>query len=605
MGKVQSCNITKFLIKDAIMSHFIASNLSIVVQGGLSPGNIATVATNCTHWRKLFPDAEIILSVSSADGMRLELHETHVVSIMPDPAVGSVVFASARILQDICDAIVVAADALPLPPIKSDSPAQNNANLQIAAAQRGLAVATKPFVLRVRSDLVFIDENFIDQWQELKSLPRGNDAVLVDRVLASNLYTLNPYTFERLPFHISDWFHFGRTEDLRLLWRVAPVSLADAVYYTTSPHHPASNLDERKMLCRLAVEQHIILEGIGSKVPDIILNYHNDWTSRERFLDILCDNFIITDLVAARCVFPKYAHDIGNPRKDIHCIGQEDWKALTVADDRRAVLLRRVEQLERPENIPFPRRYDVRVLATKSGQRSSREIMSSYQGGVLLHGPYDTLPRGTYLAKVHASVLQGPGEVELVVTAEAGRLQIGRRLFVLDQGAKPDLSVRFEIEDRIARKVELVMTTSDLPYVSLEGVSIYRISTKQPENLLPSMQTRVGVRVGSAMSTGVAPGYLLFGPYLDLYPGRYRCELTGITGDVAGYALWEVTDRFGEDVLARCRITNKDLKAGIAVLDFTVAEQSDKIEFRVRVSRASRFALDSIRLFVVEMNDPS
>jgi hypothetical protein len=231
--------------------------------------------------------------------------------------------------------------------------------------------------------------------------------------------------------------------------------------------------------------------------------------------------------------------------------------------------------------------------------------MSSFQSGVLLHGPYDTLPRGHYLAKLRAPVLQGPGEIEIMVTAEAGRVQLGRRIFALDQGDEPDFSARFEIKDRIARKVEVVITTSDLPYISIEGLDIHRLSPQQPENLLPDMQTRVGVRVGNAISTGAGQGYLLFGPYLRLDPGHYRCELAEITGDVAGYILCEVTDRFGEDVLARCRITKKDLETGLVTIDFTVIRQSEGIEFRVRVSRASRFALGAARLFAIEMGDPT
>lgn len=581
---------------------FAASSLSIVVQGGLSTQNIQSVATNCTHWRTIFPEAEIILSVSSTDGLRLEPAETRIAAITLDPllAAGSVVVAAARILMATCDAIVAADDALPLPPIKSDSPALNHANLQIAAARRGLAVATGSHVLRVRSDLVFADDGFIDQWQQLKALPRGEDAILVDRVLVSNLYTLNPYTFERLPFHISDWFHFGRTEDVRLIWEVPPVPFADAVHYTTVAHHPTSNLDERKMLCRLAVEQHIIFEGIGRRLPGLTLDRHNDWTSREAFLSLLCDEFIIADLATARCVFPKYAHDIGNPRKDIHCIGQDDWKAMVVADDRRAVLRRRAEQLDRPEDIPFPRRYDVRLLATKSGQRTMRDIVSSFQAGVLLHGPYDTLPRGSYLARVHAPVLQGPGDIDLRVTAEAGRSQLGLRAFSLEQHDRPELWVRFEIEERVARKVEVVLRTSDLPYICVQGVDIHRLSETLPDDLLPAMQTRVGTRIGDAISTSGRTGFLLFGPYLQLERGRYHCELEGLAGDVAGYVLWEVTDRFGGNVLARRLISKLDLEASTAAIDFELASPAEGIEFRLRVSRASRFLVGALRLFTVE-----
>ncbi|KON63017.1 hypothetical protein KOEU_34990 [Komagataeibacter europaeus] len=50
------------------------------------------------------------------------------------------------------------------------------------------------------------------------------------RILISEFFTLDPYMFEILPFHYSDWFHFGLTED------VPPDNIMDARYCEINPY---------------------------------------------------------------------------------------------------------------------------------------------------------------------------------------------------------------------------------------------------------------------------------------------------------------------------------------------------------------------------------
>jgi hypothetical protein len=99
-------------------------------------------------------------------------------------------------------------------PIKFD-PKVNNANLQIVAAKAGLARATRSYALRVRSDFLFLDRSLLSFYARNASLPRGLDAVFRQRIMISPYFTLNPFTMERLPFHFSDWFHFGLRDDVQ------------------------------------------------------------------------------------------------------------------------------------------------------------------------------------------------------------------------------------------------------------------------------------------------------------------------------------------------------------------------------------------------------
>ena len=214
--------------------------LSIVVQGPLFQGNMVETANHVHHWRETFPHAEIILSLSVTDVVAGDVQGG--VLVAPHLVRGHEhdghLQVALRTITECCDVVALSAGALPLPPIKSDSPKLNNANLQIAAAQHGLALARGEFVLRIRSDLLFLDRGFLAQYERNQALPRGKAAVFGQRVLMSWLYTLNPFTIERMPLHFSDWFHFGRTEDVRQIWDVPPITLRDSMHYRVRPAPP-------------------------------------------------------------------------------------------------------------------------------------------------------------------------------------------------------------------------------------------------------------------------------------------------------------------------------------------------------------------------------
>ena len=58
------------------------------------------------------------------------------------------------------------------------------------------------------------------------------------------------------------------------------------------------------------------------------LEHHNDRSSIDLAMDILIDNFVLCDLVEARCVFDKYAHEFHDLAKRVHCITPDNWRAM-------------------------------------------------------------------------------------------------------------------------------------------------------------------------------------------------------------------------------------------------------------------------------------
>lgn len=580
--------------------------LSVVVQGNLTPTNIAEVAAHCRHWRDLFPRAEIILAVSSTSvlagflpgGALTDLRFSQSVdhSGVPEAAFG--------LLLQCCDKVVAARPAAPLPPIKTISTDPNHVNFLIAAAQAGLSVVTSPFVLRVRGDLVFASTNFMDQWRRGVILPRGAAALLGERVLISSLFTLNPYSLERMPYHFSDWFHFGRTEDVRLLWTVPAMTLANASWYKTHRCAPDSNLDERRVRTRLAVEQHIIRHGLLAHSREDQLDYHNDLTSRDRSIDVLVDNFVVCDSLEAGCIFEKYDWDLHSPTKALHCVTSDDWLHMAERSgaERRAILAAKERPARHPEELPFPRYYAARALSTTVGERNNDTIVGSNVPGVLIYGPYDLLPPGQYTASLDIAALEGAAHVEMqIALGESRRIVAERRIDIA--APPPVLDIDFAVTDEPSEKFELVVTIPRLPIMVVAGLRLVRRGAAPrgaDEQLFSAtaapMETKVGREADGLLRTTGTTGHLLYGPYLDLKRGRYRLSIEAGHCRFAGRSFVEVTagpERLG---IVRKRIRKSDMAGGALNVDFTLVADAPSVEFRVRVSRFADFAIGQMRL---------
>jgi len=487
---------------DASASYDAPGMLSIVVQGALFQGNLIETANHCRHWRQLFPNAEIILALSLTDVVQGEAQDGVFTSLrlVPVHRHDGHLQAALGIIRGSCDKVTLAGHALPLPPIKSDTPKLNNANLQIAAAQRGLGLATGRYVLRMRADMVFMDRGFLDQYAAAGALPRGDAAAFDQRVLISWLYTLNPYTLERMPLHFSDWFHFGLLDDVRRIWQVPPITLADSVHYRTHPHAPGSNLRERLFNTRLAVEQHIIFNCLKADFPGLVLDHHNDRTSVALAMDLLVDNFTICDLAAARCVFDKYSGEFTSPAKRYHCLTREDWLAMAQARDAdyRVTLSHKIleagDEAAAQAGQGFPRTYEASRLAARNGRLLNGEIVADAADGVLFFGPYVALPAGRYVAAVNATTLEGSGTMSLRVTLNAGNRLLAERTLAITAGPAPRLEIPFDVPAPRGVKMELVCGIKGLRGIAVSGITISERLASEPLDAGRPKQGRLASR---------------------------------------------------------------------------------------------------------------
>lgn len=330
----------------------ISENLSIVLQGGISIGNAVQIANHCRHWRQLFPHAEIILSISTNELFRCSVDEDGKVDsdlkLLKTHSPNFVASNALKIIKSECDAIVFADPGLPLPSIKPTD-RSNNSDFMIGAARAGLKAATKEYVLRIRSDVIFLDRTFISIYVSNFNLPRRFKNMLEQRVMICNLFTVNPYTIERLPFHYSDWFNFGLLDDVRKIWDVDFMPYAYTLHYKVHPHKAGSNFRETNFNTRIGVEQYVYSSFLKREGYDLSLDYHNDTRSITESMMVLENDFIIGDASTLKVITQERSDYLTFDWVEYVCIHFGEWRALfdTNPSDYRNIFLRKIEMAKK------------------------------------------------------------------------------------------------------------------------------------------------------------------------------------------------------------------------------------------------------------------
>ncbi|MEL5849774.1 MAG: glycosyltransferase, partial [Candidatus Igneacidithiobacillus chanchocoensis] len=110
------------------------------------------------------------------------------------------------------------------------------------------------------------------------------------------------------------------------------------------------------------------------------------------------------------------------------------------------------------------------------------------------------------------------------------------------------------------------------------------------------LKTQIGAREGRAIISTGHPGHLLFGPYLNLKPGRYVAEIRGAIGCAGtGDALADICVDQGKTILAQALIeANTHDPNLIARLAFSLAEAQEGLEVRIEVTEHSDLHIDEL-----------
>lgn len=192
----------------------------------------------------------------------------------------------------------------------------NNGNRQIVSTKGGLERVKTEFTLKLRSDLLLLGNDFVKYYSAYIKKD-SNSCLFKNRILIGELYTRHNFVYHRdcvkydvpKPFHPSDWFVFGRTEDVHKLYD--PVKLIPETELADYVCKYPERVEEKKYKYswRYTTEQHIFMNFLKDQSIDIDFSDWTDWNDKniEQSEELIRNNFIILNLCRHNILNLKYA----------------------------------------------------------------------------------------------------------------------------------------------------------------------------------------------------------------------------------------------------------------------------------------------------------
>ena len=182
-----------------------SKDVSVVVQGAIDKKETIICLKSI---RKYLPDAEIILS--SWENSDVED------------------------LKSFCDKIILSKDPGGFKFGRGED--LNNLKRQLISTQAGLNECNRKYILKFRTDLVLKNNNILKYNNKLKRINKFK--LFQNRILTNDIYTFKYITDGTnkcfYPFQISDWWHFGLSEDIKMLFDIPiPQEPEFSEYYMT------------------------------------------------------------------------------------------------------------------------------------------------------------------------------------------------------------------------------------------------------------------------------------------------------------------------------------------------------------------------------------
>ncbi|NFO10206.1 hypothetical protein FDB29_03590 [Clostridium botulinum] len=144
----------------------------------------------------------------------------------------------------------------------------NNVNRQIVSTKAGLKIATRKYILKTRSDIIWKSDDILSYFGKYDKEFKPKH--FFNRILICNYYTRNPKILP-LPFHMSDWVAFGCKEDINLFYNIHLQENDEMRWFKKNEKE-----NERfytNLLVKYVPEQHICLNFV------------------RKFYDVKCDSF--------------------------------------------------------------------------------------------------------------------------------------------------------------------------------------------------------------------------------------------------------------------------------------------------------------------------
>lgn len=193
-------------------------------------------------------------------------------------------------LASYCDEVAISNPASC--PIKYNSVLDQNrpntADVQQVTGQAGMALVRTPWAVKTRTDFLFTGDaffHFYRQWEPILTWYDKQYRIFKRRVLAPWLFTKDPSN-TCVAYQLSDFFQFGTTEDLKLLWDGHRELEEVMNYFAEHPNSPYSNPDKYNHLYN--VEQCFFMNAVQKRISVRMPEWYCDPKVKEYLPEIEC-----------------------------------------------------------------------------------------------------------------------------------------------------------------------------------------------------------------------------------------------------------------------------------------------------------------------------
>ncbi len=149
----------------------------------------------------------------------------------------------------------------------------HNVNRMVVSTNEGIKRANRKYILKIRSDVVLDNLNFLDIFDKFNE--RNDKYKLFEhKILASTLFSKIYVRFNKLrkcvPFHVSDWWFFGLTTDVKKFLLASEV--VDEPYFSNyfkEKQNASKDRSYKNIYWKFAPEQYIGYSCFSKYFDDI------------------------------------------------------------------------------------------------------------------------------------------------------------------------------------------------------------------------------------------------------------------------------------------------------------------------------------------------
>ena len=252
-----------------------SKEISVIVQGAvdkkITPKTLKSV-------RKYLPNAEIILS--TWEGTDISGLDYDIVLLSKDP--GAYIF-------------------------DWESKKLNNINRQLVSIQYGLKSASKKYVLKLRSDCILSNANFLFYFDKFNQV-NPDFKIFQHKILVCSICS-REYAHTNglpLPFHVSDFWLFGLTEDIRNYFVETPLMTKEQ---SSDWHYKCPDrVPNHHLFWAYPPEQYYCVSWVKRNFKNIQFDDWSEWNSElfELSQNIIYNNFVFLDYDQSGIFSAKY-----------------------------------------------------------------------------------------------------------------------------------------------------------------------------------------------------------------------------------------------------------------------------------------------------------